>query len=50
MVEELNYQGTEFPVSTKDHTKIEVQNSINVNVFDYEDKQFYPIFISKQHN
>ena len=50
MVEELNYQGTEFPVSTTDYTKIEVQNSINVNVFGYEDKQFYPIFISKQHN
>ena len=47
---ELNYQGIEFPVSTKDYTKIEVQNSINVNVFGYEDKQFYPIFISKQHN
>ena len=50
MVEELNYQGIEFLVSTKDYTKIEVQNSINVNVFGYQDKQFHPIFISKQHN
>lgn len=50
MVEELIYQGIEFPVSTKDYTKIEVQHSINVNVFAYEDKQFYPIFISRQHN
>ena len=50
MVEDLNYQDIEFPVSTKDYTKIEVQNSINVNVFGYENKQFYPIFVSKQHN
>ena len=50
MVEDLNYQDTEFPVSAKDYTKIEVQNSINVNVFGYEYKQFYPIFVSKQHN
>ena len=50
MVEGLNYQGIEFLVSAKDYTKIEMQNSINVNVFGYENKQFYPIFVSKQHN
>ena len=50
MVEDLNYQDIEFPVSAKDYTKIEVQNSINVNVFGYENRQFYPIFVSKQHN
>ena len=45
VVEELNYQGTEFPISVKEYTKIEVQNRINVNVFGYEDKQFYRIFV-----
>ena len=50
MVEELNYQGTEFPISVKDHTKIKVQNSLNVNIFGFEDKQFYPIYVSKQNN
>ena len=50
MVEDLNHQGIEFPVGVKDYTKIEVQNSITVDVFGYEDKQFYPIFVSKQHN
>ena len=50
IIEELNYQGTEFPISVKDYTKIEEQNSINVNVFGYEDKQFYPIYVSKQNN
>ena len=50
MVQELNYQGAEFPVSIKDKNNIEVQNSINVNVFGYEDKQFYPTFVSKGSN
>ena len=38
MVEELNYQGVESPIATKHYGKIEAQNSINVNVFGYEDK------------
>ena len=50
MVEDLNYQDIEFPVSAKDYTKIEVQNCRKVNVFGYEYKQFYPIFVSEQHN
>ena len=50
MAQKLNYQGVEFPVSTKDYTTIEAQKSININVFGYEDRQFYPIFVSKQNN
>ena len=50
MVEELNYQGVEFPIATQHYGKIEAQNSINVNNFGYEDKQFYPIYMSKQNN
>ena len=50
IVQELNYQGVEFPVATKHYGKIEEQNSINVNVFRYEDKQFYPMYVSKQNN
>lgn len=46
MAQELNYQGVEFPVSVKDYQKIEVENSININMFGYEGKQFYPIFVS----
>ena len=49
MVERLNYEGVEFPVSVKDYGKIEEQNSININVFGYENKEFYPICVSKQH-
>ena len=50
MVQELNYQGVEFPVANKHYGKIEEQNSINVNVFEYEDKQSYPRYVSKQNN
>ena len=44
----LNYNGIEFPVSTKHYNKIEKQNEININVFGYEDKQKYPIYVSKE--
>ena len=46
----LNYEGIEFPVATKYYCKIEGQNNININVFGYENKQFYPIYVSKQYN
>lgn len=37
-------------MSVKDYSKLEVQNNINLNVFGYEDKQFFPIYVSKQKN
>ena len=37
-VKQLNYDGIEFPVSIKQYNKIETQNSININVFGYENK------------
>ena len=50
MVDQLNYEGIEFPVATKHYCKIEGQNNININVFGYENKQCYPIYVSKQNN
>ena len=47
-VEKLDYTGIEFPVTVKQYKRIEKQNSINVNVFGYELKQPYPIYISKE--
>ena len=47
-VNNLNYEGIEFPVTTKQYNKIEKQNDININVFGYEDKQPFPIYISKE--
>ena len=47
-IDRLDYTGIEFPVTTKQYNKIEKQNEININVFGYEDKQSYPIYISKE--
>ena len=47
-IENLNYSGIEFPVTTKQYNKIEKQNKININVFGYEDRQPYPIYVSKE--
>ena len=47
-VNNLNYDRIEFPVTTKQYNKIEKQNDININVFGYEEKQPFPIYISKE--
>ena len=47
-IQDLDYSGIEFPVTTKQYNKIEKQNEININVFGYENKQPYPIHVSKE--
>ena len=47
-IDRLDYSGIEFPVTTKQYNKIEKQNEVNINVFGYEDKQPYPIYVSKE--
>ena len=47
-VEKLDYSNIDFPVNVKQYNKIEKQNSININVLGYEDKQPYPIYVSKE--
>ena len=42
----LNYSSVDFPVSKKYYGKIEVLNGINVNVFCYENKMIYPVYLS----
>ena len=37
MINELNYDGIDFPLSQKHYNKVEKQNSIRINVFGYED-------------
>ena len=44
----LNYSSVDFPVSKKDYDKIEVMSKININVFCYEDKIIYPVYLSDQ--
>ena len=47
-IKKLDYKDIEFPVNIKQYNKIEKQNEININVFGYENKEIYPIFISKE--
>ena len=48
MINEMNYEGIEFPVSQKHYNKVEKQNSIRINVFGFENGQPFPIHISKE--
>ena len=48
IINELNYERIEFPLSQKHYNKVEKQNSIRINVFGYEDGQPFPIHISKK--
>ena len=48
MINELNYDGIDFPLSQKHYNKVEKQNSIRINVFGYEDGQPFLIHISKE--
>ena len=48
MINELNYDGINFPVSQQHYNKVEKQNSIRINVFGYENGQPFPIHISKE--
>ena len=47
-IKNLDYTGIVFPVTAKQYNKIEKQNEININVFGYENKQKYPIHVSKE--
>ena len=46
MISKLNYEGIKFPISKKDYYKIEMQNSICINVFCYENRLTYLVYLS----
>ena len=48
LVSKLNYEGFDFPVSKKDYCKIEMKNNICINVFYYENKLTYAVYLSDQ--
>ena len=48
LIEGLNYEGIEFPVSQKHYNKVEKQNSIRINMFDYKKGQPFLVHISKE--
>lgn len=48
LVKALDYTTFQFPVKSNDYNKIEKQHNININVFGYENKLRYPIYVSKE--
>ena len=46
LVNDLNYDRVGFPVREKDFSKIETKNNICINVFCYENRLTFPIYIS----
>ena len=45
IAESLNYSGVKFPLSKRDYCKISVLNKININVFCYEGKAVFPVYL-----
>ena len=45
---DLDYNGIKFPAEKEDFSKIETKNNISFNVFCYENKPIFPIYISGQ--
>ena len=48
LVNDLDYEGIEFPVSEKDYSKIEKKNNIYINVLCHDNYLVYPVYISDQ--
>ena len=47
-ISKVNYDGINFPVSKKDYCKVELKNNICINVFCYENKIVYLVFLLSQ--
>ena len=46
IINELDYEGIEFPASKKYYCKIELKNNICINVFCYENNLVNPVYVS----
>ena len=47
-VNDLDYAGIGFPVDKADFSRIQTNNNISINVYCYENKLTFPIYISDQ--
>ena len=45
---ELDFKDIQFPIKIRNIHKIEKENCIAVSVFGYENKEKYPIYVSKK--
>ena len=48
LVNKLDYERINFPVSKKDYCRIKMQNKICINVFCYDNKLTYYVYLSDQ--
>ena len=48
LANDLDYDRVGFPVREKDFRKIETKNNICINLYSYENKLTFPIYISDQ--
>ena len=48
ITEKLDHDRIQFPVQEKDFNNIEVKNNICINVFGYENRMAFPIYVSDQ--
>ena len=48
LIKQLDYSNIEFPVTIKQINKIEKQNNIRINLFGYDEKQKFPLYISQE--
>ena len=48
LANDLNYNKIKFPITEEDFIKIETKNDIWINVFCYQNKLTFPIYISDQ--
>ena len=48
MVSKLDYGEIKFPFSKKDYCKIEKQNNVCINVFCYDNRVTYSVYLSNQ--
>lgn len=46
-VDELDYTEIKFPVTINQVPKIEIRNNISFNIFGYENKKVFPLYISR---
>ena len=48
LANDLDYDRVGFPVPEKDFSKIETKNNVFINVFYYENKLFFPVYVADQ--
>ena len=48
IAEKLDYDEIKFPIKEKDFNKLEAKNNICINVYGYENKLVFPIYVSNQ--